>query len=318
MILIPIETAEEARLREISTSRGLRRIRRLTHGLATAKSRLATPLFFPDLDDYVTATSQVPSKAIDHLRFFSLNVAHAQRRTPVKPYILRRTAKRNLGDIAETLRELSPDVVALQEVDGPSTWSGNFDHVASLAREAGLADHYRGDHNAFGIGRFRYAAGTALLARQPLLDPASHRFRMSWRDTKGFVVASVAVPEWNDLSIDVVSVHLDFLAPSVRRKQILRMVDTLAERCRPLVVLGDLNCCWQYEPRSMDLLVRHLGLRAHEPESWVPTYPARRPQRRIDWILASPELSFSGYHTVRVPLSDHLILVADLARREAS
>ncbi len=301
----------------------MRHIRQLSSSLQKAKSRLATPLTFPELNppdpnDYVPATSEVPSKHGDHLRLFSLNVAHAQRQVPVKPYIRRRTAQRNLGYIAEALLDLTPDIVALQEVDGPSTWSGNFDHVESLARQAGLADHYRGDHNVFGFGRYRYTAGTALLARQPLLDPSSHRFGMSWRDTKGFVVASVAVPEWGGMPIDVVSVHLDFLAPTVRRKQILHMVATLAERQRPLVVLGDLNCCWNYEPKSMDLLVEKLGLRAYEPDSWVPTYPARRPRRRIDWILVSPELDFSGYHTVQVPLSDHLFVVADLARDKAA
>ena len=305
-------------MRQLAGTRGLRRLRRLSHGISKARHQLTAPLFFPDLKDYAAASAQVPAKADDHLRLFSLNVAHARRNVPAKPFLGRRKALRNLGDIAQTLRELSPDVVALQEVDGPSTWSGNIDHVARIARLAGLYDHYRGDHNAFGFGRFNMASGTALLARQPLLDPASHRFAMSWRDTKGFVVASVAVPMWNDLSIDVVSVHLDFLAPTVRRKQILRMVEALEERQRPLVVLGDFNCCWHYEPKSMDLLVQKLGLTAHEPESPAHTYPSHRPRRRLDWILASPELSFSGYHTVRVPLSDHLVLVADLALQEAA
>ncbi len=307
-----------AYLRQLSRSRGLRRIRRLSHGISKARSQLTAPLFFPDLRDFAAPSAQVPAKVEDHLRLFSLNVAHARRNVPAKPYLGRRKALRNLRDIARTMRELAPDVVALQEVDGPSTWSGNIDHVARIARLAGLGDHYRGDHNAFGFGRLQMASGTALLARQPLLDPASHRFAMSWRDTKGFVVASVAVPMWEDLSIDVVSVHLDFLVPAVRRKQILRMVETLAERKRPLVVLGDLNCCWHYEPRSMELLVQKLGLQAHEPDSPTHTYPAHRPRRRLDWILASPELRFSGYHTVRAPLSDHLVLVADLALQQAS
>lgn len=305
-------------MRPFAGNRGLRRIRRLSHSFSHARSQLAAPLYFPDLKDYEAPSIQVPSKAEDHLRLFSLNVAHARRNVPAKPYLGRDKALRNLHDIAETMRELGPDVVALQEVDGPSTWSGNIDHVARIARLAGLYDHYRGDHNAFGFGRFQMRAGTALLARQPLLDPASHRFAISWRDTKGFVVASVAVPMWDHISIDVVSVHLDFLAPKVRRKQILRMAETLGERGRPLVVLGDFNCCWHYEPRSMDLLVQHLGLEAHEPSSPAHTYPAHRPQRRLDWILASPELSFSGYHTVRAPLSDHLVLVADLALRQAA
>ena len=299
-------------LRRLAADHGRHHIRRLSNGLSKARSRLAAPLFFPEPQHFSAPSSQVPSKLEDHLRVFSLNVAHARRNVPVKPYLGRRKAQRNLADIAETLRLIAPDVVALQEVDGPSTWSGNFDHVAAIARQSGLVDHYRGDHNEFGIGRFKMAAGTALLARQPLLDTASHRFSISWRDTKGFVVAALEVPEWGGISIDVVSVHLDFLTPSVRRKQILRMVDELEHRQRPLVLLGDLNCCWQHEPRSMDLLVHHLGLQAHEPETLVPTYPAHRPRRRIDWILASPELDFHGYHTVHAPLSDHLVLVADL------
>ncbi len=305
-------------MRQLAASRGLRPIRRLSHGLSTARTHLAAPLYFPPLKDSAAPSAQVPSKAADHLRFFSLNVAHARRNVPAKPYLARSTAQRNLADIAATLRELTPDVVALQEVDGPSSLSGNFDHVAALARQAGLVDHYRGDHNSIGIGRFNLSHGTALMARQPLLEPASHRFGMSWRDTKGFVVASIAVPEWGGLAVDVVSVHLDFLRPRVRRKQILRMVDELDARERPLVVLGDLNCCWHHEPKSMDLLIRTLGLRTHEPQSLVPTYPAHRPRRRIDWILASPELKFSAYHTVRATLSDHLVLVADLTVHPAS
>ncbi len=305
-------------MRRLAKNPGLRRIRRLSHGFSKARSSLAAPLFFPEPRHYTAPSSQVPAKAADHLRFFSLNVAHARRNVPVKPYLGRRKARRNLSEIAEALTALAPDVVALQEVDGPSIWSGNFDHVAAIARQSGFADHYRGDHNEFGIGRFRMAAGTALLARQPLLDPVSHRFAVSWRDTKGFVVAALEVPEWGGLSVDVVSVHLDFLTPSVRRKQIRRMVDRLADRQRPMVVLGDLNCCWQHEPRSMNLLARHLGLQAHEPESVAPTYPAHRPHRRIDWILVSPELDFHGYHTVHAPLSDHLVLVADLTMKDVA
>ncbi len=308
----------ETSLRQLAAARGRRHFRRLSSGFSKARSRLAAPLFFPEPSHYSCPSAQVPSKAEEHLRFFSLNVAHARRNVPVKPYLGRRKAERNLAEIAEALRVLSPDVVALQEVDGPSTWSGNIDHVATIARQSGFVDHYRGEHNEFAVGRFRMTAGTALLSRQPLLDPASHRFTVSWRDTKGFVVATLEVPEWGGHSIDVVSVHLDFLAPSVRRKQILQMVDELEHRQRPMVLLGDLNCCWQHEPRSMELLVRHLGLQAHDPDSLVPTYPAHRPQRRIDWILASPEIDFHGYHTVLAPLSDHLVLVADLTMQAAA
>ena len=103
--------------------------------------------------------------------------------------------------------------------------------------------------------------------------------------------------------------------PRIRRKQILHMVERLVYRRRPLVLLGDLNCCFEREPASMELLVDTLGLRAHNPEERAPTFPARRPRRRLDWILISEELDFDGHHTVPVPLSDHLVLVADLHLR---
>ena len=264
---------------------------------------------------YPPASAQVPSKPEKILRLFTLNMAHARRQVATKPFVRQRTARRNLRDIARTMRQLEPDIVALQEADGPSTWSGNFDHVATLAELAELADHYRGDHNPFGLGRFKMASGTALMARQPLREPMSHRFGMSWRDTKGFVVATVVVPEWGDMELDVVSVHLDFLNPTMRRRQIHQMAEILAPRKHPLVVLGDLNCCWQHEPRSMELLTRKLALGTYRPDSQAPTYPTYKPRRRFDWILVSSQLEYRGYHTVQAPLSDHLVLVADLTPR---
>ena len=266
-------------------------------------------------EDHLPARWQVPAKEEHHLRLFSLNVAHARRDAPNRPFSGRERAERNLEDIARVVRQVSPDVVALQEADGPSAWSGNFDHVETLAQAAGLRDHYRGDHNPFGFGPLNVQSGTALLAEHPLLDRTSHRFGMSWRDTKGFVVAKVSVPHWGDWDVDVVSVHLDFLVPGVRRDQIRQMVDVLKPRQRPLVVIGDLNCCWQREPRSLSLLLETLGLQAYHPTARLPTYPSHRPRRRFDWILISEELAFERYVTVDGPLSDHLALVADLHPR---
>ena len=255
---------------------------------------------------------QVPPKLDHHFRLFSLNVAHGRRQVATKPYVRRRSAWRSMGDIAQTVRQLRPDVVALQEADGPSAWSGNFDHVATVAERARLVDHFRGDHNPFRWGPFQLASGTALLSKMRLIDPRSHRFGLSWRDTKGFVAAGIEVPAWDGRRVDVVSVHLDFLTPSMRQRQICQMIEVLAPRRRPLVILGDLNCCWQHEPESMELLTEALELRTFRPDWSAPTYPTYRPRRRFDWILISEELTFGSYQTVHAPLSDHLILVADL------
>jgi endonuclease/exonuclease/phosphatase family metal-dependent hydrolase len=250
------------------------------------------------------------------LRLLTLNMAHGRRKMSNFAFRGRRSVERSVADIAHTFRQVSPDVVALQEADGPSAWSGNFDHVAKLADLAELDDHYRGDHHPIAMGeRLRLAYGTALLARLPLTAPHSHSFDSNWRDTKGFVVATVAVPEWDGAEIDVVSVHLDFLVPTVRRRQIIDMVMALVDRKRPMAILGDLNCCLERESKSMDLLMRTLDLRAHEPDAEAPTYPSYRPRRRIDWILISKDLEFAAHHTLPLRLSDHLGVMADLRPR---
>jgi endonuclease/exonuclease/phosphatase family metal-dependent hydrolase len=226
--------------------------------------------------------------------------------------------RRNLEEVAALLREARADVVALQEADGPSAWSGNFDHVALLA---GLCEHsayFRGVHNAFNLGRAALASGTALLSRHPLAAPQSLRFATSWRDTKGFVAATVAVAAWGGAEIDVVSLHLEPFNPVIRRQQVRQLADVLGDRGRPLVVLGDFNCSWSDEARQLRPLARDLRLRPYQPHHRAPTYPARRPWRRLDWILASPEIEFLAYRTLPNPVSDHLGVAADVVLRESA
>jgi endonuclease/exonuclease/phosphatase family metal-dependent hydrolase len=266
------------------------------------------------------------------LRILTLNVAHGRKLATHQALLSPSRVRQNLEEIASLLRESSADVVALQEADGPSAWSGNFDHVEMLKH---LAEHvccFRGEHNAFNLGGAALASGTALISRFPLHDQRSLRFGTSWRDTKGFVLATVPVPAWGGLEIDVVSLHLEPFNPVVRRQQVRQLTDVLAERSaggergarggravlrRPLVVVGDFNCSWKEEARQLRPLARELGLRPHQPHRSAPTYPSRRPWRRLDWILVSGELEFAAYRTLPNPVSDHLGVVADLVPRGA-
>ncbi len=269
-------------------------------------------LLVPEIDRPALSAADVGAKKPGSLRLMTLNLGHGRRHLRHQALARSPTLEGNLRAVAHAVRDVEPDVVALQEADGPSTWSGNFDHVARLAELAELPDYYHGEHNVLGVGRFNVRYGTALLSRQELMDPVSRRFGANWRDTKGFVVATLSVPEWGGLDIDVTSVHLDFLTRSVRRRQIASLAEFLAGRRRPLVLSGDLNCCWHFEPESMELLTESLGLKAFCPQAHVPTFPAQRPLRRLDWVLVSPELEFSDYYTLATPLSDHRGVVADL------
>lgn len=255
----------------------------------------------------------IPPKGPGEVRLVTWNIAHGRRRGPHQALQPTPRLHRNVLDVGMALSDTSVDIVALQEADGPSAWSGGFDHVATLARLVGLDYHFRGEHQQMRVGRYSLSYGTALLSRHPMHTITSHKFGENWRDTKGFVAATIPIPEWEGREIDVVSVHLDFLAPSIRRRQIRQLLRVLEQRRHPLVLLGDLNCSLEVEPETMQLLTRQLGLHAHAPDTHFPTYPSIRPVRRIDWVLVSEELAFGKEHfTLPHRVSDHLGVVADL------
>ena len=73
-------------------------------------------------------------------RLLTFNIAHARGALPVHQG-LRSAAKirSNLLKIARLIHRLEADIVALQEIDENSRWSGSFDHLAYLSEHSGLA-----------------------------------------------------------------------------------------------------------------------------------------------------------------------------------
>jgi endonuclease/exonuclease/phosphatase family metal-dependent hydrolase len=159
--------------------------------------------------------------------------------------------------------------------------------------------------------------GHALLSRYPLEAAEDRRFARRFCHDKGFVAATMTAPALRGRLIDVVSVHLEPFAPSVRRSQILELAAALGARRertrRALVVMGDMNTGFGDATRGVGLLASQLGLRAWRPEDRLPTYSMVAPLVRYDWILASPELSIVAQTTLSDRVSDHAAVVADVA-----
>jgi endonuclease/exonuclease/phosphatase family metal-dependent hydrolase len=240
------------------------------------------------------------------LRVLTLNVGHGRGSASHQALLGRARIRDNLDGIAAVLRRESADLVALQEADAPSWWSGSFDHVEYLAGRAEYAHVFHGRHRD--IAQIR--SGTALLSRLPLKDAHSQgMWSGALRPVKGFVVAAVEV---DGVPVDVVSVHVDFASRGRRRIQLGHMATELRRRRRPVLILGDLNCSWRREPTLRELATR-LDLITFRPEAdGMGTFPQPRPRRRIDWILASRGVEFRRYEVLDTPLSDHRAVVADL------
>jgi len=265
----------------------------------------------PDVKSYRNPHSDVfGSNENDNpaLTVMTLNIAHG--RGDSFHQLLQRsdTTHSNLATIATLFKTTDADVIALQEADGPSFWSGNFDHVEYLAKQASFGHSVHGTH-VDGIG---LSYGTALLANLELQDAQAITFAPTLSPVpKGFVVSTIRWPGIPCVDIDVVSIHLDFASQSVRRKQAMELVETLRARDRPLIIMGDLNSEWQLQNSSVQYLSQALALSAYSPERTdLDTFPAFG--ERLDWILVSPELKFRSYRVLSDVVSDHRGVVAEL------
>lgn len=244
------------------------------------------------------------------VRVLTLNVAHGRGTGFHQAFTPRHRVQRNLDAVVELILGTQADVVALQELDAESAWSGGFDHLAYLAERTGLDHSHHGLHvSRQRLPRVNY--GTGILSRFPLERTFSFAFDQNPLDTKGFSYAQVRAP---GLELAVASVHLDFKRRAERRAQLAlmsRLLDgALAEPDLPVLVAGDFNCA--VEGRELGHFAERHTLRALDDRS--PTFPSRRPRRRLDEVLVEGALETQGEVLDGVRVSDHLPVLAQVVR----
>lgn len=195
----------------------------------------------------------------------------------------------NLQRIGELLGDF--DLVALQEVDGGSLRSGYVNQVEHLAHLGAFPYWYQqlnrnlgrlAQHSNGVLSRLR----PSLLEDHPLPGPPG-RGAMLLRLGDG--------PD----AIAVVIMHLA-LGARTRTRQLAYIRELLSDY-RHRVLMGDMNT------HANDLLehspLRDLGLWAPQVEA---TFPSWQPQRCLDHILLSAELSLERCEVLPLPISDHL------------
>jgi endonuclease/exonuclease/phosphatase family metal-dependent hydrolase len=244
------------------------------------------------------------------LRLVTFNIAHGRGLTPIQGLTSSRKLRLNLRRIADLLGRLGADVVALQEIDECSVWSGNFDHLDYLRTHAGFP------HAAFGInnrrlGLMNLCYGNAILSRFPIAATETIVFGRRRVGEKGFLFAEIEV---EGRIVPLVNLHLHF---GSRRKRLLQL-DLLTEWLRakqrhrgatwavPPIVCGDFN-----NPDTGDdataSLFSHLsdyGDYSLHPRM-APTYPSPMPRRALDFVFVPPGCKAVRSEVVRSFLSDH-------------
>lgn len=227
----------------------------------------------------------------------------------------------DLTRIAQVIREQDPDIVSLQEVD--VHWSDRSNHrnqVALLSEELGMhsfyAPIYRIPHPDEGKPMREF--GVAVLSRYPIKRSANHeisRLSTQAQDPQpelktGFAEIEAVI---NGRKIRIFNTHLDYRAdPSIRKKQVAEMLEVIGDEEGPTLLMGDLNA----RPNASELQPLFEKFRDSWPEKEeMPgfTYPSKAPDRRIDYLLLSPDFEVRGVRVLSTDASDHLPIVADLA-----
>lgn len=247
---------------------------------------------------------------MQRLRILTFNIAHGRGLTPIQGLTLRRKLRANLRKIARLITELSPDVVALQEIDQHSRWAGNFDHLEYLQIHTGY------QHAVFGINNHREGLlnlnyGNAILSKHPIVEFENIAFGARKVGEKGFLFAEVDVA---GCRVPLVNLHLHYRSRGHRFRQVEKVMDYVAakhenrrEHWHTLpIVCGDLNNSAQ-SPDATAELMRYFSL--HGDYTFHPqggrTFPSPLPSRGLDFIFLPPGCEEVRCEVVRTFISDH-------------
>jgi endonuclease/exonuclease/phosphatase family metal-dependent hydrolase len=208
----------------------------------------------------------------------------------------------DLEGVARAIEASGAEVVGLQEVSRGWYVNGATDMLAWLQRRLRMP-----------YARFAGASdtiwGNAVLSRYPIV--ASEVVRLP---REGVPLRRNALRAELDLGagrrLSVVVTHLHHVegpdGARVRLAQVPRLLELVAGR-PATVLMGDLNA----EPGSAETgLLAAAGLTdaftaAGGGPADAPTWPADRPDRRIDWIWVSGDLAASGFAATSGTASDH-------------
>lgn len=231
------------------------------------------------------------------LRVLSYNIHHAEGTD----------RKLDLERIAGVIRSVSPDLVALQEVDRGVKRSASVDQPAELARLTEMQVAFGQNIELQGGGY-----GNAILSRHPITRHQNHPLpNLEHGEQRGLIEAEIAIPGL-DAPLLFLATHLDHRSDDRERLASAAAINELiANRPdQPAILAGDLND----GPDSATLHRFKLQwLRANDRPQ--PTIPVVKPTRQIDFVLVRPQVRWKTIE-VRVldePVaSDHLPIFAVL------
>ena len=245
------------------------------------------------------------------LRLLTFNIAHARGLSLHQSLRSAKQLRAHLVKIAKLIQRLKADIIAFQEIDENSRWSGSFDHLAFLSEHTGLP------FTAFGInnrrtGRIHLNYGNAVLSRFPIVHSETVAFGPGRVGEKGFVFTEIDLGARKRLPL--FNVHLHHSSRAQRLKQVTHLMRYLDEQrahravhwgTSP-IVCGDFNNP-AHRPDATATLLGYF----EESDNYTllpktgRTFPSPFPARALDYIFLPEKCLQPKAEIIRSLLSDH-------------
>jgi len=256
---------------------------------------------------------------MSRLRLLTFNIAHARGLSLHQGLRSAAQLRKNLISIARLIQRLDADIVALQEIDENSRWSGSFDHLAFLREHTGLA------HTAFGInnrrtGRYHLNYGNAVLSKMPIVHTETVPFGAGKVGEKGFVF--VELDMGREKRLPLFNIHMHHRSRPQRLRQTIRLMHYLDEQIlnrsvhwsSPPILCGDFNNPSHWPDATSTLLGYFEQSNNYTllPKTGR-TFPSPMPARALDYVFLPQECQNPTAEIVSSLLSDHRPVLVEFA-----
>jgi len=218
----------------------------------------------------------------------------------------------HLEAIGRSIREEGLDIVVLNEVDFSTSWSWRVNQAEVIAKAAGLPHIIEQRSYDASLLFYKWEFGNAILSRFPISDaelvknPAFKNYEAQFFGKKESCLGKISAP---GLNLTIVGVHLEVRDEATRAESMALLAELEASRPDELfLMMGDFNSKVVFDGSE-----RLLSTGGGEEL----TFPSSDPNRRIDWIFASPGLELKDGRVFGGHLSDHLGVSAEVTRRAA-
>lgn len=173
----------------------------------------------------------------------------------------------------QVLRALTPDMVALQEVDNGVSRSESINQAKYIADKLGMHFVF-GKAIALGDGQY----GQALLSKFPIQKSIVHELP-SVGEKRVVLEAQILVPELGKLHF--CTAHYSYQSEEVRFPQVEAFEESVKTYDSPIILTGDFNA--EPKTKTMQWYEAHWSVVSKTGENL--TYPADEPKIEIDYCV---------------------------------